>query len=177
LDTASNRSAKSPITLRSDKEPLTLADVRIRDVAEADFPGWKGLWEQYLVFYETELPPRHSRRLWRRLLDEADPVECLVAEESGSVVGIVHFLPRATTWDDRALCYLEDLFVDPQHRSEGIGESLIRAVADQARERGWAYVYWETAEDNSAARALYDRLTGGASGFITYELEPDSPGS
>ena len=38
-------------------------DVTVREVAEADYPAWKDLWEQYLVFYETELPPEHTDAL------------------------------------------------------------------------------------------------------------------
>jgi ribosomal protein S18 acetylase RimI-like enzyme len=151
-----------------------MAAVLIREVAESDFPAWKDLWERYLVFYETELPPEHTLRLWNRLLDNTDPIEGLVAEQAGAAIGIVHYLPRPTTWSDRPLCYLEDLFVDESRRGAGIGERLIRAVQDQARQRDWDYVYWETAEDNHRARALYDRLTGGPSGFITYELTEEA---
>lgn len=152
-----------------------MSGVLIREPVESDFGAWKELWEQYLVFYETELSPEHTRDLWRRIRDEGEPVECLVAVMSHAVAGFAQYLPRPTTWDARPLCYLEDLFVDRQHRGAGIGESLIRAVQDRARQRGWAYVYWETAEDNHRARALYDRLTGGPSGFITYELTDEVP--
>lgn len=152
-----------------------MVDVLIRGLAEADYPTWKSLWDQYLVFYETELPSQHTHRLWQRLRDENDPTECLVADVTGTVTGMVQFFPHADTWGDRPVCYLSDLYVDASWRGQGIGSSLIRAVQNRGRDRGWATVYWQTAEDNHQARALYDRLTGGASGFIIYELEVSPP--
>ena len=145
-------------------------DATIRPVSEADHAAWKELWEQYLVFYETELSTEHTDRLWQKLLDESDPAECLVAAVNGTVAGIVQFFPHADLWEDRPVCYLSDLYGDPSWRGHAIGATLIQAVQQESRDRGWAYVYWQTAEDNHRARGMYDRLTGGASGFVIYEL-------
>jgi ribosomal protein S18 acetylase RimI-like enzyme len=149
---------------------LPPVDVTIRAATRADYPAWKDLWEQYLVFYETELPPEHTDRLWQKLLDESDPAECLVAEVDGEVAGMVQFFPHTDLWEEQPACYLSDLYVDPAWRGRGIGAALIRAVEERSRDRGWAYVYWQTAEDNHRARGMYDTLTGGASGFVIYEL-------
>jgi len=145
-------------------------DVTIRAATDADYPDWKDLWEQYLVFYKSELPPERTERLWQQLLDKTDPAECLVAEMNGAVAGIVQFFPHTDLWEDRPVCYLSDLYVEPSWRGRGIGAALIRAVQRRSRERDWAYVYWQTAEDNHQARRMYDALTGGASGFVIYEL-------
>ena len=93
----------------------------------------------------------------------------------GRLVGIVHYLPHADTWDERPICYLSDLYVDPSIRGEGIGTLLIRAVEQRSRDQGWSSVYWQTAEDNEQARALYDKITGGFRGFIVYELDLERP--
>ena len=153
----------------ADLERFTM-DITIRAVAETDYLAWKDLWEHYLGFYETELPPDRTDDLWQKLLDDADPARCLVADVSGTLTGIVQFFPHTDLWEDRPACYLSDLYVDPSWRGRGIGATLIRAVQSVSRDRGWAYVYWQTAEDNDRARGMYDKLTGGASGFITYEL-------
>jgi ribosomal protein S18 acetylase RimI-like enzyme len=153
----------------------SVPDLTIRERADADYLEWKDLWERYMVFYEFEIEPQHTAQLWRRLFDDSDPIECLVAEIGGKVRGIVQYLPRPNTWTEKPLCYLSDLYVDPDWRGRGIGESLILAVQEASEEAGWDYVYWETAENNYSARGLYDKITGGASGFITYELHGDDP--
>lgn len=133
--------------------------------------AWSDLWDQYLAFYAATLPEGHASVLWSRLRDSSQIEECLVVEADGQVVGFAHFFPHADTWHEQPIGYLQDLFVDPQWRERGLGEALIRSVAERAAERGWSRVYWQTAADNEHARSLYDKLTGGASGFIVYELD------
>lgn len=136
-----------------------------------DHDRWRLLWDAYLVFYESELSPGHADRLWARIHDGSDPIEAMVATVDNAAVGLVHFLPHADTWSGAMACYLQDLYVDEHHRGEGIGEDLIAAVQTRAQERGWAYVYWQTAEDNERARRLYDKLTGGRTRFVLYQLD------
>jgi len=150
----------------------TGAEVLVRGPLDTDFTEWRALWEQYLVFYETALSERHTESLWQRLLDADDPVECRVAEAEGRLVGMVQYIPHADTWDERPICYLSDLYVHPSSRGEGIGALLIRSVEQRSRDQGWSKVYWQTAEDNEPARVLYDKITGGVSRFIIYELDP-----
>lgn len=144
----------------------------IRRLTTSDREDWQRLWEAYLDFYEASLPDEHTELLWSRLIDPEGPVEGLLAELEGSVVGIVHFFPHSSTWEQQPVCYLQDLYVDRSRRGQGVGERLIHAVRGRAQEEGWASVYWQTAEDNSTARGLYDKLTGGVSGFVVYELDP-----
>ncbi|MEE8330646.1 MAG: GNAT family N-acetyltransferase [Acidimicrobiia bacterium] len=145
----------------------------IRPPSPDDFAGWKALWASYLVFYETDLYSEHTTELWQRILDPHQTTSCRLAEKDGQLIGLVHFFPHPDTWDRRLTCYLQDLYVKEGFRGEGVGEALIGAVVDRAREEGWSGVYWLTADDNHQARGLYDKLTGGASGFIAYELDID----
>lgn len=149
---------------------MTLS-VTIRPVTADDRDDWQKLWEAYLDFYETSLPPSRTDRLWMRIRDPDHPFQALVADIDGAVAGIVHYFPHLNTWEDGQVCYLQDLYVDRARRGHGIGEKLIGAVRQRAREEGWASVYWQTAEDNTMARGLYDKLTGGVSGFVVYELD------
>jgi hypothetical protein len=47
---------------------------------------------------------------------------------------------------------------------------LIKSVVEQAKEQGWQDVYWQTQHDNNVARGLYNKLTGGTDGFVTYRI-------
>lgn len=146
-------------------------DVVVRPPEGSEFQQWRDLWEGYLTFYETELSAGHAGDLWRRIHDPESYIRCLVAADGDRLVGLVHFFPHEDTWSDKPICYLEDLYVDASHRGQGIGALLIRSVVDQAESDGWSGVYWLTADDNHRARTLYDRLAGGPSGFIHYEIE------
>jgi GNAT superfamily N-acetyltransferase len=146
-------------------------DVVVRRPVESDLSGWRGLWDQYLVFYQAHVAPGDTETLWNRILAAGHPIECLVADHDGDLVGLVHYFPHPDTWDARPVCYLQDLFVHPGSRGRGVGAALIEAVRREAGEEGWSAVYWQTAEDNVRARRLYDRLTGGPSGFIVYQVD------
>ena len=147
----------------------------IRDVRREDRSDWLELWDQYLVHYKAELPAGRADFLWNRLFDEADPVECLVADVDGAVVGMAQFVPHIDTWEVTPMCYLQDLQVAEPFRGRGIGRALITAVDDLRRSRGWCYLYWQTEHHNQRARSLYDAVTGGVSEFVVYRLGLDEP--
>ena len=145
--------------------------VLVRPANSEDRSAWQSLWERYLVFYESELPPDRTELLWTRILDPGNSIECLVAEADGQVVGIVQFFPHPDTWEAQPICYLQDLYVDETCRGLGIGEALIRAVQQRCTDNGWVFAYWQTKHDNARARGLYDNLTGGPTGFVVYQLD------
>lgn len=65
---------------------------------------------------------------------------------------------------------LEDLFVVPHLRGEGLGRRLIEALKARAPSESWSRVYWHTNEDNAAARRLYDKVAT-LSPYIRYVVE------
>ena len=65
---------------------------------------------------------------------------------------------------------MQDLFTLPEARGKGVARALIEAVADAAKARGAASVYWLTAEDNYAGRMLYDRVAA-RTPFIKYQRD------
>ena len=110
----------------------------IRPPTGADHPQWRRLWEEYLHFYQQEPDPESTGHLWARLLDDEDPVEGLIAESEGELVGIVHFFSHPDTWQPKPVCYLQDLYVGQPHRGRGLGRSLIQEVVKPAAEAEWS---------------------------------------
>ena len=151
---------------------------RIRSVTSADREQWDPLWQGYLKFYESGLADEVTDLLWQRIVDPAHDIQCRVAENKHQkLVGLVHFFPHAHTWYAQPVCYLNDLFVLPEIRGGGIGEKLIAAVIDEAKQQNWCEVYWHTQNHNLVARGLYDKITGGTDGFINYTIEVSTRGS
>ena len=146
----------------------------IRSIAKSDFEAWKALWDGYNAFYgrhgATALPDGTTRMTWARFHDPQEPVHALVAEESGRVIGLAHYLLHRSTTQVGLVCYLQDLFTDPQLRGRGVGGALIEAVCARAKALGCRRVYWQTHETNAVARRLYDRVAE-RSGFIVYRKD------
>ena len=143
----------------------------IRPIEPTDRAAWAPLWDGYNAFYgragATALAPEISDVLWQRLFDPSEPVFALVAEQDGRLVGLVHFLFHRSTTRIEPVCYLQDLFTSSEARGQGVGRALIEGVHAQARDAGAKRVYWQTREDNVAARRLYDQVARHL-GFIVY---------
>lgn len=133
----------------------------------ADRTQWEPLWQGYLAFYKTSLPPATTDLTWSRFFDGIEPMHALVADQAGSLIGLVHYLYHRSTMMVGPNCYLSDLFTAEAARGKGVGRALIEAVYAAARAAGSSRVYWTTQENNATAMLLYDKVAE-KSGFIQY---------
>jgi GNAT superfamily N-acetyltransferase len=133
---------------------------------------WERLFAGYAAFYRVAQTPKMRETVWRWLHDPAHEVNGLVAEDAARRVhGIAHWRRFARPLRAGAGIFLDDLFVDPAHRGSGAGEALIAELRAIAAREGCSVVRWITADDNSRARALYDRVAARTT-WITYDAEP-----
>ncbi|MES1200671.1 MAG: GNAT family N-acetyltransferase [Pseudomonadota bacterium] len=146
-------------------------DFFIRDLKIQDRPDWEELWARYCEFYHQQLDPVVIETTWMRLNDPAEPIFGLVAEHGGILVGFTHCVLHRGTWALNNICYLEDLYVTPEMRREGVGRKLVEAVYARADELRCERVYWLTHESNKTARMLYDQIAV-RTGFIQYRRDP-----
>lgn len=146
--------------------------LRLGRLGEADRAAWEPLARGYKAFYETEVSDAGYDEAWQRLR-AGGPMLGLGAWLPGAagaperLVGIAHAVFHASVWAP-AVCYLQDLFVDPAVRGQGVAAALIDRLASHAHERGAARYYWLTHESNARARRLYDRVAA-HHGFIRYD--------
>lgn len=147
-----------------------MSNVTVRPLAAADEGVWRQLWTAYLAFYKTQLDDDVYRSTWARLFaDGAFEPRGLIAEDAGVPLGLTHYLFHRSCWAIVDNCYLQDLYVAPQARGQGVGAALIAAVKAKAAERAVTNVYWMTHETNDTARRLYDHVAR-RTGFIEYDL-------
>lgn len=138
-----------------------------RPLQASDYPHWRELWQGYLTFYETSLSEDQTELTWVRLLDPKFGMHALVAELDGQLVGFAHYSFTHSTWAENRDVYLEDLFVNPSVRGQGLGRLLISELTEIAKTEGGRKVYWETHKDNQLARKFYDSV-GKLSDFVKY---------
>ena len=82
----------------------------------------------------------------------------LARDQAGTASGFVHLIPSTNTVILRPIWYLEDLFVHPAARRQGIAELLMQESERFARASGAERLTLATAHDNYAAQALYRKL-------------------
>ena len=143
---------------------LIIRNLKLDDKAE-----WVKLWRSYLEYYSTCLSDEVFDQTFSRLLDTDLPEQNgLIAIKDDKPVGIVHFIYHPHNWRIEDVCYLQDLYTDPNFRGLGIGRSLMEAVYESADANNTPNVYWLTEEFNKTARQLYDRI-GNLTPFIKYQ--------
>ena len=143
----------------------------IRRIEARDEVRWRELWDGYCRFYEREPSAPVTRHLWARIMDAASSVHGIVAERAdGVVIGIANYIIHENTSTLTPVCYLQDLFVDPQLRAGGVGKQLIDWLMAEMTAQRWSRLYWNTKENNYRARGLYDKYTP-HSGFLRYVVD------
>ncbi len=91
----------------------------------------------------------------------ANPVaEALVAEFDGQLVGYAIFFSTFSTFIGRSGLWLEDLYVRPEYRKQGIGKKLLKAGGARAAERGSGRYEWSVLDWNQNAIDLYTQVGG-----------------
>ncbi len=82
----------------------------------------------------------------------------LIAELNQQPAGFAFFFYHYSTWLGRAGIFLEDLFVRPEFRGQGIGKALLRRVAQIALQENCYGVRWEVLDWNTSAIKFYESL-------------------
>jgi GNAT superfamily N-acetyltransferase len=82
----------------------------------------------------------------------------VVAELDGKAAGYAVFFEFYSTFQGRAGLFLEDLYVRPQFRKQGIGQALLAHVARIAWEENYFCMRWEVLDWNKPAIDFYNKL-------------------
>ena len=130
----------------------------IRDIHLKDEEQWKKLYKGYADFYKVEMN------------DKSHEVNGLVYEVDGNIVGLAHYRRMPSPLRGQDIGFLDDLFVDPEHRGQRIGEKLINKLKEISKSKRWNLVRWITREDNLRAKSLYNRVSEKTT-WDVYELK------
>jgi GNAT superfamily N-acetyltransferase len=131
----------------------------IRPATAADTPAIarliRGLAEYERLAHAVTLD---EGRLREHLFGPRPFAEVLLAEEAGAVIGFALFFHNFSTFRGVPGIYLEDLFVEPEHRGKGHGKALLRTLARLAVERGCGRLEWAVLNWNEPAIRFYRAL-------------------
>ena len=95
--------------------------------------------------------------------------EALLAEVDGEAAGFALFFHNFSTFLGRRGLYLEDLFVRPRFRGQGLGKALMVRLARIALERGCGRFEWWVLDWNAPSIAFYRSL--GAVGMDEWTVQ------
>lgn len=129
----------------------------IHPLQDDDYDQWLPLWQANT---EHSLDDKITIETWRRICDPAFPIGGLGArpDEAAPLAGICHYILHPTTGNLKQICYMQDLYIDPAARRQGLARGLVNALAAVAATQGWARIYWLAEAENEAAQTLYKSL-------------------
>jgi len=144
------------------------ARIPIRLAGAADAPTFGRLLHAFNTEFGDPTPSAEVIAERAAPLLEGGEVVVLLAGEGPEGFAELRFRPSLYTGALDA--YLEELYVVPDRRGEGIGRTLLEAAMDEARVRRAAHIDLNTSTNDVAARALYE-----SAGFTNREGAPDGP--
>ncbi len=89
---------------------------------------------------------------------ESPKFRTLMAEWNGSPAGFALFFLNYSTWLGRPGLYLEDLFVRPEFRGNGIGKAMLQELARIALAENCYGMKWQVLDWNTPAIDFYEKL-------------------
>jgi len=133
--------------------------LQIASATESDVPLLLRFIRDLAVYEKLSHQVTATEDGLRRTLFGARPyAEALIARQDGAPVGFALFFHNYSTFLGKPGLYLEDLFVEPAHRGQGVGKALLRRLAALTLERDCGRLEWAVLDWNAPAIAFYRAL-------------------
>jgi GNAT superfamily N-acetyltransferase len=157
----------------------------IRPARVEDVPTLLGLFRELAEYEHLEHELRATEEQLTQALFGARPAaEALIAERparagdletKAEALGYALFFPTFSSFLASTGVWLEDLFVRAEHRGEGVGRTLLEAVAVLVRERGGERLEWAALDWNEPALGFYRKLGAQTMNeWITHRLDGEA---
>ena len=129
----------------------------VRPAIPSDAPAAGGLMAQLAEHTRGHIDAGVQDR-FRAMIGLPQYAIFVAEDEVGQVIGLLSASQRWTLWHTGPCALIEELVVDERARRQGVGQALIQAVLDWARDRGCSEIEVSTDSDNMDAQAFYRRL-------------------
>lgn len=133
--------------------------VIVRSATPKDIPALFQLI-QALAEYEklSHAVTGHPELLHQHLFGDRAFAQAIVAELENQIVGYILFFYTYSTFLTKPGIYLEDLFVLPEHRRQGIATRLLTHLAQRAVAEEYGRLEWSVLDWNQPAIDFYQRI-------------------
>jgi GNAT superfamily N-acetyltransferase len=139
--------------------------LRIEPAAERDLPAIVHLVTQLAHYEKLASAMVATEDDFRKALFGPRPsAEALMAFVNGAAAGFALYFYNFSTFLGKRGIYLEDIYVEPEHRGQGIGGALLKRLAKIAKEQGCGRMEWSVLTWNQPSIDFYHRL-----GAVTLE--------
>jgi GNAT superfamily N-acetyltransferase len=148
----------------------------VRRITPEDVPAVVGLVHN-LAEYERapESCTLTAHQLHSALFGASPALFGHVATVGDDVVGCAIWFINFSTWRGVHGIYLEDLYVQPEHRGRGLGRALLEALAQECVDRGYGRLEWAVLDWNEPSIGFYRSLGARPQDeWTTFRLDEDA---
>ena len=132
--------------------------VKISVANKADVAAIAHLFDAYRQFYQYPSDLALASRYITERVEKAESVILLAQDANGEALGFCQLYPTFCSLEAKPIYALYDLYVAPAARGAGIGNLLLLAAEQSAREHGMCRLDLTTAKTNLPAQAAYEAL-------------------
>ena len=112
-----------------------------------------------------------EEKIKETLFNDVRHAEVILAFDNETPVGFALFFHNYSTFRAKPGVYLEDLFVESEHRGKGFGKSLLQEVINIAKQRNCGRVEWSVLDWNTPAIDFYKSMGAEAmDGWTTFRI-------
>ncbi|MFC5740639.1 GNAT family N-acetyltransferase [Dyella tabacisoli] len=131
---------------------------QLRQATIHDLDRVAPLFDAYRQFYGQTADLARARAYLAERFAHHESVILLASDEQGLGVGFIQLYPAFSSVRTVRTYVLNDLFVAPEARRQGVAEALMQAAVEHGRAMGVASLSLSTAHSNLAAQQLYESL-------------------
>jgi len=129
--------------------------IKIAPIQEDDFESLISLFKEFALF--EKLPDKMINTVEQMKTEKELLHGFTVKNDQGEILGYVTFFYAYYTWTGKSL-YMDDLYVRPEYRGQGLGTLLIKQVIMQAAENNCHKLRWQVSNWNTSAIQFYKSL-------------------
>jgi GNAT superfamily N-acetyltransferase len=149
--------------------------VHVRPAVPADAETFLSLVDALADYEKLDRPtPEARERLIRDGFGESPRFQAYIAELDGRAVGYAITFETYSSFLALPTLYLEDVFVLPEARRQGVAGAVFRRLASEAMDRGCGRMEWAVLDWNRLAIGFYEKMGARRlSDWYTYRLTGD----
>ncbi len=133
-----------------------MTEIGIRPASEEDVPLILSFIKELAEYERLSHEVSATEELLRfHLFGERREAEVVIGQHADEPAGFALFFHNFSTFLGRPGIYLEDLYVKPAFRGNGIGRAMLVYLAGLARERDCGRLEWSVLDWNEPAIGLY----------------------
>ncbi len=117
------------------------------------------LFDGYRVFYEQKSDVSAGKEFLQERLKNGESKIFVALNGAGKMTGFVQLYPIFSSTRMKRLWLLNDLFVDPDFRGQGISKALIEEAKKLCVDSESCGMILETAKSNEVGNSLYPRTS------------------